>query len=315
MVRLPLYKQIPLVSTRILLGLAFLVGGAPLAAVSIEATRLGHDHAGSLWAWNRDKSELVIVAANSSRRILEIGAASAVDAHAEWGVAAVTGQSDEVVILSWDGVTRRRVPLQLKLSNLAWLAPGQVVVAPAAYPFLLGVLDIETGKVEDWIGKLEQVPTHPGAYFGRSTLLAVDFERERIHTLDSLSGEYRLFGFSGAELGSSFVANPRRPALDDWLANVDAQARQRGSVEFPTMWVFSLGLDEEGKAWTVQSCEPTTGRVVLARFEAGRAPELHEVTLDCCTQNMTVHSGSLVMAPVPRVAEDLRCSTERRLPR
>ncbi len=314
--RLRQLEKIPFWGACCLLALAFLVGAVPLAALSVEGD-LGSDHAGGLWAWNRDRSELVLVPKDGPRRVVKVGAARAVDAHAEWGVATAPLDAGgyQVKVVSWDGAVERRVSLPLEICNLAWLGPGKVVVALSTDPSLLGVLDLETGEIGERIGEAEPAPTRPGAYFGRATLLAVDLQRERIHTLDGFSGAYRLFAFSGAELGSSAVANPERPRLEEWLAGWDAEARQRGRVEFATMWSFPLALDGEGKAWTVQACEPATGRVVLARFEAGSEPALHELSLDCCTRNMTILSGNLVMAPGPRTEEGLRCNLERRLPR
>lgn len=280
----------------------------------LEATRLGDDGAGNLWAWNRDTSEVVVFGEDGPATTLEIPGASAVDVHHAWGIVAVLDDEWTVAIVSWDGTVQQRIPLPVAVKNVAWLGPKEVLIAPAAYKSLLGRLDVETGEVTKWFGAVEPSPNSPGAYFARTTVFQVDRQRERIHTLDSLRGEYRLFDFAGQELATDQIENPRRPELEEWLRGVDSAAKASGTVDLPGMWVLRLGLDEKGRAWTVQSCDPASGRAVLVRFEPGRQPAPVPIDLDCCTYNMTVHGMDLIMASSPRMAGDRRCSTERRLP-
>lgn len=287
---------------------------APTAAGTLEATRFGEDGAGNLWIWNRDTSEIVVVGEDGPAATLEIPGASAVDLHHAWGVVAILEHERELATVGRDGTIQQRVPLPVVVKNVAWLRPNEVLIAPAAHDFLIGRLDLETGQVTKWFGAVEPPPTSPGAYFARTTMLRVDRQRERIHALDSLRGEYRLFDFAGDELATEQVGNPRRPELEEWLQGVDATAKANQSVDLPAMWVLRLGLDEKGRAWTVQSCDPETGRTALVRFEPGRPPTSVSLDLDCCTYNMTVLGMNLIMAPSPRMDGNLRCSTQRRLP-
>lgn len=284
------------------------------AASPLEATRLGQDGAGNLWAWNRDTSEIVVLGEDGPAARLEVSGASAVDVHHAWGVVAVVDHERAVAIVALDGTIQQRIPLEVAVKNVAWLGPNEVLIAPAAHEYLVGRLNVGTRAVTKWIGPVEPPPRSPGAYFARTTVLQVDRPRERIHALDSLRGEYRLFSFAGEELATAQIENPRRAELEEWLREVDAAAKAKRAVDLPAMWVLKLGLDEKGRAWTVQSCDPASGRAVLVRFEPGRQPASVPIDLDCCTYNMTVLGMDLIMAPSPRMAGDRRCSTERRLP-
>jgi len=280
----------------------------------LEATRLGQDGAGNLWTWNGDTAEVVVLGEDGPAARLEISGASAVDIHHAWGGVAVVDHERAVAIVSWDGTIRQRIPLAVAVKNVAWLGPNEVLIAPAAHEYLIGRLDVETGEVTKWFGPVEPPPSSPGAYFARTTVLQVDRQQERIHALDSLRGEYRFFDFAGQELATHQIENPRRAELEAWLREVDATAKANRAVDLPAMWVLKLGLDEKGRAWTVQSCDPASGRAVLVRFEPGRQPASVPIVLDCCTYNMTIQGMNLIMAPIPRTAVDRRCSTERRLP-
>lgn len=209
-------------------------------------------------------------------------------------------------------------PLELELGqsmgDVVWLDEQHLAVSPENDDHVVEVWNIDSGELVQSIGKAQRISEAPGFQLLRATDLGWDPERRRLHTLDATHGAYRTYDLPEPGDGPSFPAPVEErfdTRIDDqnWqhfeerIAKLDQQLVQQGQHQGSTVWRFSLGLDRQGNAWTVERCEATpdeaTGSSGVAHLLAVE-PDGNEhrltVATPCCASTAVPWGDSLAFA-------------------
>lgn len=258
--------------------------------------RTGSTRDGGTWTWRRPGGMLRwFDQAGAELGSKSVENAMSVDFEPAWGIAVVTQENGVLV-----GADERRLAL-LKLdfavSEVAWLGPGRLAVAPVTEPFLVGVVDVARGGVVARWGVGRAVSPGPGFHLQRHVLLRR--AGSLLWTLDTSYGTMVAFDSSGKELARATAASGGLPpTLAAWVEQGDRESKAAGRRdevvvdEFPSFAVMS-----DGRATVVTRCADDGSGGSLIVLSAGAAAPSSSPTGPCCWRNILAVGESLLSYP------------------
>jgi hypothetical protein len=159
----------------------------------LPATRMGVDRAGNLWVWNRARSSVQFLSpAGDLFGRVSAPDAMAIDADSEWGVLGSFDVNRELRWIRRDGSTRA-LRFTTQISDVCWTGPHIAAVSFRTAPHRAETWDLQSGTRLKTLGSEEELDPGIGATRVRGILLRYDFVRDRLVTLDSLTGSLQVF--------------------------------------------------------------------------------------------------------------------------
>lgn len=226
---------------------------------------MGVDRAGNLWWWRFGSGALELISPDG--QILRQGHASgalAVDVDSEWGVVGLFQASREIRWFQGEAKPGQ-ISLEGPASDICWIGPSMVAVAPQLVPHRIEIWDLRDGKRVRAMGK--EIPLLPGvgATRLRGVLLRCDARNALIYSLESFTGNLQVFHVDGRLAWQGSVNNPEREKLEEWLRQTDQNARRARDIQTPTLFPLKLALAADGSPWVSQELDVRNQRVTLAR--------------------------------------------------
>lgn len=154
--------------------------------------------------------------------------------------------------------TRHDLPLPGQVGAIAWLDDRRPAVSPKNADHLVQLWDVESGERLQEIEETPRISEAPGFRLLRSTTLAWDPARDRLHALDAFTGHLRVYDLSSsppALVIEAQVEDPGQGAFEERVARIDRQLAEQGEFQGTTIWRFSAALDAGGTAWMVERCD------------------------------------------------------------
>lgn len=254
----------------------------------VTASEMGTDRVGNLWTWNfRSGGWLrVLTPAGQWLHTVRFPDIRYVDFDSEWGLVGV-GLDQQAL---W--VKRKLDEGEILISQLsepvgavAWLGENRIALSPRRAPERIWIYDLNEKAIVDRWGEEEAIPaTGNGHFVLRDVFLEVDFQRERLWTIDSLRGTIVVYDLKGRELLRQRFVHPKLEGLKPQLKQMHAQQKTQGerlesSFE---LWSFPT-LDPAGDAWWVESCDREQKAAHLRRLNLeDQAVTEYEVEASCC---------------------------------
>lgn len=290
----------------VVLGLVLVTPSLALDARSKElpqldaANRLGVDGTGNLWTWNSETGEVVLYLMEGGELSGQLGDVKGLDVDQQLGIVLLDQSERTLEARDWTGQRWSQIDLPFQARGVVWIDSETVAVAPSEAGFVLALVDLRSGKVVREMGSVPPASGGPGVVILRTTELAPDPQRGVIHALDSLEGDYWRFHLETGELiESGRVENPDRRLFQDWFGSTHDAALQDGRTQKIGIQWFRLGLDDQGRPWTVQQCPKAEGQTVAHLVLLGSKSNTNEVKVGCCALNMTIWKHRLLMVSVP----------------
>lgn len=230
---------------------------------------MGVDRSGALWAWSPHRSSVSIVSPGGERRqAYHLEEASTVDVDAEWGAAGLFNVNTQIAWFPGQDDRTPATTLQFpeQYLDICWLGPHRVAVSPRMSSKRIEIWDLESKKLISAFG--EEIPLRlvPGATRMRGVLLRYDFQRQRLYTLESYTGDFQAFTLDGKVLWRAQVENPRRAAFDEWLKDMDRKAKAENDRQNPTILALGLSLASDGSVWVSHGLNLKTRTVTVGRL-------------------------------------------------
>lgn len=275
---------------------------------TLAASKMGMDHAGNLWAWNRRNGVVQILTPAGERLPMPAAqGAGAVDADAAWGVVAVF---DEIRWLRLDRpmVT---VPLGGQAADVCWIDAQTVAVTPQTNAHRVEVWDLRTRTLVRALGAEEPTPVGPGAFRLRNVLLRFDAARHLLYSLESFTGDLKVFRPTGEVVWSSTLPTQIDAELDAAIAANDHAAKAAGRRVPLTFSRLAPALDRDGNLWVIEDSERATKSMNLLRISPAGATTLHLADQACPTQTFTFWGDVMLFYTDPTHAGGM-CNTVRR---
>ena len=284
----------------------------------LRPSRLGIDRRGYLWSWNQSTGATAFLSPEGDLRPgPTVKDASSVDLDSEWGVVELRGAGARLVIHPVDGRAQRVVTLPNRAVEVCWVGADTVAVSPALSGHRVEIWDLAKGLLAFAIGDEAPIVPRVGAVMERTVLLHFDHPRQRLATLDALSGDYQVFDLAGHLLFRSKAPVPEREvaSLKSWLEAVDATARAAGDSQTPGVFYFNdFALDSKGQAWVVGERDRSEGRTTFLVIRDGGKVDRHVLeTSDCSAPGVTVW-GPWLIQYTDAAAPSGFCIGKRRLP-
>jgi hypothetical protein len=158
--------------------------------------------------------------------------------------------------------SRQQLDLEQQIGAIAWLDDRRLAVSPANGDHRVEIRDVETGDLLLGIEETPRISEEPGYRLLRTTTLAWDPERRRLHTLDSFTGQSRVYDLSKPTAGpliEARIEDRSKGAYEERIARIDRQLAEQGEFQGASIWRFSTALDSRGTAWMVEGCELAGG--------------------------------------------------------
>jgi hypothetical protein len=207
-----------------------------------------------------------------------------------------------VEIRSADG-SRNQLDLGPQIGDLVWLDDRRIAVSPENGDHLVEIRDAETGELVQGIEDTPRISEEPGYRLLRSTALAWDPERRRLHTLDAFTGHYRVYDLATPITAlriESRIDDRNRDRYEKGFAQLDRQFAESGEFQGASVWRFSPALDSAGTAWMVERCELSGSDAASLAGEAhllaiGPEGTEHRLALEtaCCSLTVVPWGDSL----------------------
>lgn len=266
---------------------------------SLHSTRMGVDRIGNLWSWNVRTGALHVISptgqtlcnAELDQGIQEI------DFDADWGVVALS--PDQRLLFAYrldDPPERISIPLDRIMGDLCWVGPNTVALSPGKSRHRIELWDTAKGSRISSFGEEELLEARPGTTRLRHVILRFDFKRELLWTLESYTGNIRVYSLTGKALQELTIRHPDRERLDTWLeeSNADSLAQHEKREIFLDLWP-ELALDSRGDAWLTESCNDS-GQLNAVRISIDSRVEQRR-TLEvgkCCSRYSTIWGSWLL---------------------
>ena len=270
-----------------------LTKGALEIAKGLRATRMGVDRAGNLWAWN-DRSGSVQVVSPSAALV----ASSFVESHAvgldydpEWGIVWLDRRADTLHVNLPGDEDGRVYELGVNMSDVAWIGPQTVAVAPVRAAHRVEIWDLVEGRrVATW-GKEEPIPERLGAVRTNTFRLNFEHRRQLLYSFETFTGSIVVFD-TGKVVLKAQAEIPGLQAQRAWLAEVDRKHREADESQDYVLDLWgNFGIDHAGAIRSVKSCRRLAGagrvletiRVDLEEYQSTEAKEV-----SCCALNTVI---------------------------
>lgn len=290
---------------------------APLSALvgSLDpGEELRVDLADRFWSWKADTREVTRFEPEGQRGpTVRLPAGVAVDAHSTWGVLRLASGGEELQHFDWQGALQGTLPLTGAAGSVKWLGQEQVALTPKRSKSWVEIWDLKVGARVRTIGEAEPVETVPGGRFSRGVRLQPFPAKTRLYTLESRTGEVRIFSYDGEILRRAEIGNPRLEEYEEWIAEVSADYEARGESVTPTIWQLDLTVSDDGSLWTDTTCELPEGRLSLAELPEQGNLQVHLLKSECCPQGLTAWRDLLILWNPPGRPQPA-CREIRRLP-
>lgn len=268
-------------------------------AISAGRTdRIGTDRFGYLWLWDQGASTVRWLDPDGEMLdVIEIPESHSVDADQGWGVASV-GQLDGATlrILRPGQSEPALLILPEEVSGIAWINRDRVAVAPTRADSLVEIWDLAERRQVRSLGQGHRIEASPGATFGRALVLQPGPEGKHLYTLDSLRGDLRVFSLDGEPTLEAKVEAHKLPELEEWLRDVDREARGRGMVQIPLYHILELEVDGDGSAQVVERCSEDRTRASWVRVSPNGEIERGDLQLTApvCSHKFARWNGEWV---------------------
>ena len=226
---------------------------------------MGVDRAGNLWSWRFGGGAFKLISPEG--QVLQQGNASgalAVDIDSTYGIVGLFEASREIRWFQGE-VEPGHISLEGPASDVCWIGPSTVAIAPQLAPHRIEIWELRDGKRVRTMGK--EIPLLPGvgATRLRGVLLRCDARNALIYSLESFAGDLQVFHLDGRLAWQASVNNPEREKLEAWLRQTDQNARRARDVQTPTLFPLKLALAADGSPWVSQELDIPLQRVTLAR--------------------------------------------------
>lgn len=286
---------------------------AALAALeSLPASRLGVDRAGNLWAWDRRSGNVMLIDPAGERLATwSAGGMRALDVDSRWGVVGIEDQQLRWLRGSGGEVS---IPLSGPVADVCWIGEHRVALSPQRAPHRVEVWDLEARAVVRTLGKAEPLPEGPGAIRMPAVLLRFDFVRELLFTFDSFTGDLQVIRANGEPAWQATVEIPRDSGNEQWLRDLDRQAKESGESQTPTLFRRFPALAQDGALWVVKDRDAAAQTVSLLRVSSS-GQEVRSLTGERCDSLKFAFWGDqIVFYRDPATGRGL-CNSARRFPR
>lgn len=272
------------------------------------------DLAQRFWSWKADTRHVTrFDSAGRRDESVQLVDGVSVDAHSEWGILRLVSGGEELRHFDWQGRLQASLPMDGPAGAVRWIDSSRVAVTPERSASWAEIWDLTVGARVRALGEATPVETTPGGRFSRGVHVQPVPAKNRLYTLESRTGEVRIFSYPGETLRTLDIDNPRLEQYDEWLANVAPDYVTRGEAYTPTIWQLDLAVSPNGSLWTDPACGPPNGRLSLAELPEEGNVKLHQVTSTCCPQGLTIWKDWLILWNPPGRPQPA-CRDLRRLP-
>lgn len=282
------------------------------AAAHLQATHVGTDRFGNLWWWSRNSRSIRALSPQGQRlptAQIDGRYPTAATFDAEWGVAALDMDRDLLLLPSLTDPLLR-VPRDGKATHLAWIGRGRLAVAPSRASHRVEIWDVDKRRIVERWGQEEPIPDGPGFHRLRAVLLAWDWEREVLWTLETFSGDLVVYSADGHEILHRTLAHPKFPRTQAWVDEMEAtgaSGSQEQEDSYLNLW-SSLTLHPGGSAWVVEGCDSSRAKLDVMHIGAdGQVKRLTEDLLACCPSGFSFWGPEMVPFRDPRQPGDPSC--------
>lgn len=277
----------------------------------LRASRMGVDRSGNLWAWDRGSGvvEMISPAGESVGRA-RAGGARSVDADRSWGIVALTEQGRRLVVVAWDGRQAPELTLPGEAGEVTWIDERTVAVSPKTSEHRVEIWNLHQQKRLSTFGDEEPIVPKPGATRLRTVLLEYDERSALLFTLESFTGDLKVYSRDGALVRSTGIAHPDRPRTEAWIERIDEQAKKSGDVQTPGIYLWpSLTVDDQGVAWLAEACRSDGQTAALVKLPRGSPERVILNDLECCSRSLVRWGDHLIFH---RESSPGGCSTSTR---
>jgi hypothetical protein len=282
------------------------------AAKDLQATDLGTDRFGNLWWWDRNSGSLRVLSPEGERlptAQIEGRYPTAVTFDAEWGAAALDMDRDLLLLASLTDPPLR-VPRDGKATHLAWIGGGRLAVAPSRASHRVEIWDVETRRIVERWGNEKPISDGPGFHRLRAVLLAWDWEREVLWTLETFTGDLVVFSADGHEILHRTLDHPKFATTRAWVDEMEgkeANGSQDKEDSYLNLW-SSLTLGPDASAWVLEGCDREGGKVDVIRIAAdGQLESRAEDLAGCCPSGFSFWGREIVPFRDSRLSGDPSC--------
>jgi WD40 repeat protein len=262
----------------------------------LKAHALHVDRHDNLWLWNQQSSEVWQVQDDLGHGDpIKVPEAREVAIESDWGIGVLDVHGQNLKIQSFDTAATRVFPLPNPATALTWIDERTLALTTPNTGHLIEIWDIRTGEMVRTIGEGE--PTLPviGAKFLRSLRLAHSHQNEQIHTLESVTGDVRIFDSQGNQIRQSQIPAHRLPGLQKWLKQVDQQAQEENRTITPFFTVLRLAVTPDGMEAVLEQCSDDRRQATLTNLYPDGRLERHHIVLNgpFCSLNFTLWKQKL----------------------
>ena len=263
-----------------------------------DRDRLGSDRRGYLWAWKASSGRVELYSPQGERQAaVQVPQVYALDVDAEWGVAALVRGGRTLQGLSLEGRPLFLLPFDEPMGDVVWIDTHQVAVAPTLSDHRVEIWDVEVGSRVRSFGQETPIKLRPGAQFSRTVDLAYDAVHRRLFTIESRTGDLRVFTLEGEPIGRTRIENPRFEEFEQWMRQVDRDMKRKGETHVQGLPYFRLAVGDRGDVWTVRRCGEGTAELV--RISPTGASESKEIAVSCCSTGSMISGNQIVLHRLP----------------
>ena len=293
------------------------------AVQSLAPTRLGVDHLGNLFAWTEPLGIVSIVTPKGTRKDLALGgisgeALAAVDADAEWGIAAISrAKRSRLFFMGWDKSAVLTLDLDDAVGGLCWLSDSLVVVSTRVAEHDLEIWDLKAKRRVRAFGSAERIDlAAPGFHRPRVTFVSCSRTTNRIYSLDTYRGRLRAYDLDGQLVFETVKSNSKLAIAEISAKKADVQFKATGESKPATVIIWDgFSVDAEGIAWVIPDINHDTRTVDLVGVptRGTKQGETHKrLTLDRCESYRFVLWGHFLIS-YREPASGLACVSVRKI--
>ena len=253
---------------------------------------MGVDRAGRLWAWNRRSGSVAVLDPSGERAEgWSAEGALAVDVDSECGLVGLFHGGRE---LRWlrRGAADVSIPLGGTAADVAWMGPAMVAVSPQENEHRVEIWDLKNRAMLSSFGTEQPAPEGRGAPRLRAVLLR--FDGETLYTLESFTGDLKVFSKDGQLKWRALHDDPSRAATERWIEQADRKAKADGERMPLTYFDFLPEIDSSGAVWIVDRDDTPAHSVSMVKLTAA-GEESKTLSDEACPSRSFVFWGAKIL--------------------
>jgi hypothetical protein len=251
---------------------------------------------GSQIVWVRPGQDLDVVRREPAPAAPDAGGAPGTTAAPAAGAteAAPAAGAAPVAAAAAAPAPRQVIDLPDPAAWVCWIDADTVAVSPRWTAHRIEIWSLRDSKLVRSIGNEKPIPRPPGTTRVRDVQLRYDTQRRLLFSLESFTGDLRVFTLDGALVWSASVDNPWQKTEGNRLADLDAKAKAH-DTSFP-IWFSDLWLEEgpDGSAWVRQQVDVLKQSVTFTKVSAKGKVAEQVGKLRCPGRTFTIWGDNLI---------------------